>query len=111
MTRHEGTDCDRPDRQARSEVSPDAVAKSVPEIIIRIRPAVTDDDIRVVRELFVEYGQSLGFSLSFQNFDQEYLSLPGKYAPPRGRLMLAEVNGKSAGCVALRPLEEGVCEM
>jgi putative membrane protein len=84
---------------------------SSPKPLIRIRPAHTDADMHVARELFVEYGQSLGFSLCFQSFDQEYASLPGKYAPPRGRLLLAEVDGRPAGCIALRPLEEGVCEM
>jgi ribosomal protein S18 acetylase RimI-like enzyme len=78
---------------------------------IAILPVTTDAEIKTTRELFVEYGQSLGFSLCFQSFDQEYASLPGKYAPPRGRLLLAEVDGTPAGCVALRPLETGVCEM
>jgi putative membrane protein len=78
---------------------------------IKIIPAVSETEIKTARELFVEYGQSLGFSLCFQNFDQEYASLPGKYALPRGRLLLAEVDGKVAACVALRPLETGVCEM
>lgn len=82
-----------------------------PKPKITILPVTTDSEIRTTRELFVEYGQSLGFSLCFQSFDQEYASLPGKYAPPRGRLLLAEVDGKPAGCVALRPLETGVCEM
>jgi putative membrane protein len=88
-----------------------AFSASPPERLIRIRPALADEDVRTVRELFVEYGHSLGFSLAFQNFDQEYLTLPGKYAPPRGRLFLAEVDGRPAGCIALRPLETGVCEM
>lgn len=82
-----------------------------PQKKITILPVTTDAEIKTARELFVEYGQSLGFSLCFQSFDQEYASLPGKYAPPRGRLLLAEVDGQPAGCVALRPLETGVCEM
>ena len=82
-----------------------------PEKKITILPVTTEAEIKTTRELFVEYGQSLGFSLCFQSFDQEYASLPGKYAPPHGRLLLAEVDGMAAGCIALRPLETGVCEM
>ncbi|MGB2606316.1 MAG: GNAT family N-acetyltransferase [Candidatus Sulfotelmatobacter sp.] len=63
------------------------------------------------RELFIEYAQSLGFSLCFQNFDKELAGLPGEYAPPEGRLILAEWEGHVAGCVALHKLESGVCEM
>jgi putative acetyltransferase len=63
------------------------------------------------RELFLEYAQSLGFSLCFQNFDQELAGLPGGYAPPEGRLLLAEYEGQVVGCVALHKLEPGICEM
>ena len=76
-----------------------------------ILQAVTREQIEEVRKLFVEYGESLGFSLCFQSFDQELAGLPGDYAPPAGRLLLAEEDGAAAGCVALHKLEEGVCEM
>lgn len=58
-----------------------------------------------MRELFLEYARSLDFSLCFQGFDEELAALPGAYVPPRGGLWLAEVNGRAAGCVALRPLD------
>ena len=64
-----------------------------------------------VRELFLEYAQSLGFSLCFQNFDTELAGLPGDYAPPEGRLLLAEYEGQLAGCAALHRFEDGICEM
>jgi GNAT superfamily N-acetyltransferase len=67
--------------------------------------------IAQVRELFLEYANSLGFSLCFQNFDKELAGLPGDYAPPDGRLFLAEYEGQSAGCIALHKLEPGICEM
>jgi len=67
--------------------------------------------IAQIRELFLEYAQSLGFSLCFQNFDQELASLPGDYAPPQGRLFLAQYEGQIAGCVALHKLDADVCEM
>jgi len=69
------------------------------------------EQIAQARELFLEYAQSLGFSLCFQHFDEELANLPGDYAPPDGRLWLAELDGQLAGCVALRPLEPGICEM
>ena len=62
-------------------------------------------------ELFLEYAQSLGFSLCFQNFDKELANLPGDYAPPEGRLLLAAYDGQLAACVALHKLEPDICEM
>jgi putative acetyltransferase len=67
--------------------------------------------IEQARELFLEYAQSLGFSLCFQKFDQELASLPGDYAPPDGRLLLANYRDQLAGCVALHLLRPGICEM
>ncbi|MFO0837994.1 MAG: GNAT family N-acetyltransferase [Phycisphaerae bacterium] len=64
-----------------------------------------------IRVLFREYAESLGFSLDFQQFEQELATLPGRYAPPGGTILLALVDGQTAGCVALRPLEPGICEM
>ena len=63
------------------------------------------------RELFLEYAQSLGFNLCFQGFDRELAGLPGDYAPPSGRLLLAEFEGQIAGCVALHRLDDNICEM
>ena len=73
--------------------------------------AETPAQLAQARELFLEYAQSLGFSLCFQNFDQELASLPGDYSPPEGRLLLAEYEGQLVGCVALHQLEFGICEM
>ncbi|SRR5579862_6958228 len=73
--------------------------------------AETPAQIAQVRELFLEYAQSLGFSLCFQNFDKELANLPGDYAPPEGRLLLAEYDGHLAACVSLHKLEPEICEM
>jgi GNAT superfamily N-acetyltransferase len=67
--------------------------------------------IAQARELFVEYAESLGFSLCFQSFDQELDELPGDYAPPEGRLLLVKYEGQLAACVALHKLDSAICEM
>ncbi len=76
-----------------------------------IRAAASKDDWVEARRLFEEYAASLDFDLSFQDFDREVASLPGDYAPPRGAILLAEDDSGVAGCVALRPLADGTCEM
>ena len=72
--------------------------------------AESPEQIATVRELFLEYAQSLGFSLCFQGFDKELAELPGDYAPPAGRLLLADFGGEVAGCVALHKIDD-TCEM
>jgi len=73
--------------------------------------AESPSQIARARELFLEYARSLGFRLCFQNFDKELADLPGDYAPPAGRLLLAEYEGQIAGCAGLHKLEAGICEM
>jgi ribosomal protein S18 acetylase RimI-like enzyme len=69
------------------------------------------DDIELVRELFREYGQSLGIDLSFQGFDRELETLPGAYAAPEGAVIIARQEGTACGCVALRRIDDRTCEM
>lgn len=78
---------------------------------MRIFDANTADDVQRARTLFEEYASGLGFSLCFQSFDQELANLPGDYAPPDGRLLLAAEGDELAGCIAMRKLEPHVCEM
>jgi GNAT superfamily N-acetyltransferase len=73
--------------------------------------AQTPDQIDVIRELFREYESFLGVDLCFQSFEEELETLPGKYAPPTGALLLAMVADHAAGCVAVRGLDSRVCEM
>lgn len=67
--------------------------------------------IAQARELFLEYAKSLNFDLCFQSFDKELAGLPGDYAAPDGRLLLADYQGELAGCVALHKLDADICEM
>ena len=69
-----------------------------------IRAAAPGADIELARALFVEYAKWLAVDLCFQGFDRELAALPGAYAPPRGRLLLAGEPGAAFGCIALRPL-------
>lgn len=77
------------------------------ELVFASEPA----HIESVRQLFEEYAASLNFNLCFQNFAAELANLPGDYAPPLGCLLLAFHQHQLAGCIALRPLQDGICEM
>ena len=68
-------------------------------------------DYDIVRQLFREYAASLEFDLDFQDFGEEMNCLPGDYAPPDGRLLLAIINTVPVGCVALRRIDDRICEM
>lgn len=76
-----------------------------------IQQAESRKQIEVVRELFLEYANSLNFSLCFQSFDNELKELPGDYAPPDGRLLLMYYEAQPCGCVALHRTAQEVCEM
>ena len=78
---------------------------------ITVSEAMSAVEMEDIRALFLEYADSLEISLCFQNFEAELAELPGKYAPPSGRLLLARKGNQSVGCVGLRPLEAGICEM
>lgn len=80
--------------------------------MLAIVQAATAEDITVVRELMLEYANWLEFKLCFQGFDEELRTLPGKYAPPHGRLLLALWDRRVAGMGALRSMgQPGLCEM
>lgn len=79
--------------------------------MLKIIEAETPEQIEKTRELFREYENWFGMKLCFQNFDEEVANLPGQYAKPEGRLYLAFSDEKLAGCIALRKLEDEICEM
>ena len=78
---------------------------------MQIDQATTVEQVAGIRSLFEEYAAGLRVDLCFQGFAQELAALPGVYAPPGGRLLLVSGPGGPAGCVALRPAGERVCEM
>jgi putative acetyltransferase len=73
--------------------------------VIRLLQPQAPEEIDAARAIFLEYAQGLGIDLAFQGFEQELAALPGDYAPPRGALVLAWVDGALAGCCAIRPLD------
>jgi len=85
--------------------------RELPRPSITIAPPQNPADLAAVRALFIEYAESLGFSLAYQGFELELTELPGRYAPPTGALLLARADGAEAGVVALRRLSPGICEM
>lgn len=79
--------------------------------VVRIARAETADDIRLAREMFLEYADSLDVSLCFQGFDQEMARFPGEYAPPDGTLLIAWRDGAAIGVVGLRRFDDAFAEM
>ena len=78
---------------------------------MRLTRVESEEQVEEVRTLFKEYEGATGVDLCFQNFGQELASLPGDYAPPAGRLIIAYDDADAAGCVALRKVDGVVCEM
>lgn len=79
--------------------------------MLKIIPAQTEEDYDIAKKLFIEYANSLGFDLSFQDFEEELANLPGEYVSPTGCLLIAVYKEQPVGCVALRKLSDGICEM
>lgn len=79
--------------------------------MIEVVQAESEAEIEEAKAIFREYEQWLGLSLCFQSFEEELASLPGFYAPPDGRLYLARIDGETVGCMGLRKLSGGICEM
>jgi len=71
----------------------------------------TPEQINIIRNLFIEYEKVIGCDLCFQDIENELANLPGRYAPPDGRLILAEYDSKLAGCIALKRIGDDICEM
>lgn len=78
---------------------------------MRLTRAETEGQVEEARTLFKEYADATGVDLCFQNFGHELATLPGDYAPPSGRLLVAYDGERAAGCVALRRVDQAVCEM
>jgi GNAT superfamily N-acetyltransferase len=84
----------------------------MPASSFAIQPVRTPEDLKAAIALFYAYADFLGVDLTYQKFEQEMAAMPGHYAPPRGELLLARgKDGAATGCVGLRPMEDGTCEM
>ena len=84
--------------------------------MLRIVPAISDGDISLARNLFREYASTIGVEVCLGDYERELATLPGLYAPPAGRLLMAfqedtENPGRAIGCGAIRALEPGACEL
>jgi ribosomal protein S18 acetylase RimI-like enzyme len=79
--------------------------------MLTLKQVESVEEIEQTRQLFHEYVTWLGVNLCFQNYDKEVAELPGEYVPPTGRLYLAIEDDQTAGCIALRKLADGICEM
>ena len=88
-----------------------SLSTSVTSVVKILKQAQSPEEIEIARGLFREYTAGLKIDLCFQNFDQEVAGLPGNYAPPLGRLLLAIEGARVAGCIALRSFGDGDCEM
>src|SRR5262245_17623 len=118
MAAPDGLRRDRAD--ARRRLGPGALAGqgalrggagALPVTVFRIFEAKARGEIASARDLFLEYAAGLGINLGYQGFSEEIARLPGEYAPPRGRLLLAEEGGRLVGCAGLRPLKDEIAEM
>ena len=79
--------------------------------MVKLSIVKSPKQIKIAKALFKEYAESLEINLDFQDFEREFKELPGEYNPPSGRLILAYDNSKPAGCVALKKLNNEICEM
>lgn len=79
--------------------------------MLQIVEARSKTAVAAAKRLFEQYAASLDFDLCFQDFEAELRRFPGEYAPPSGRLFLAQVGLRAIGCVGLRPLGAGLCEL
>lgn len=80
--------------------------------MIEVLPVPKDSPHLVgIRHLFQIYANWRGFDAALGDFQAELDLLPGKYAEPKGALLLANYTGKPAGCIAYQALSEDICEM